>query len=156
MFREMRLKEDNALTREQAMEILENAAYGVMAVDGDDNYPYAVPVNYAVKGDVIYFHGAPEGHKVDAVKRNAKVSICAISQADIVPDAYNCLYRSAIAFGKVRMLEGDEKKQAFEAIIEKFSKGFEEGGRAYMEDAWDDVMAFAVEIEHVTGKMGTP
>ena len=86
MFREMRLKEDNQLSQQQAREILEKATYGVLALDGDDDYPYAVPVNYALEGNKIYFHGAVEGHKVDSVRRNEKVSLCAVAQADIVAD----------------------------------------------------------------------
>lgn len=157
MFREMRLKEDNQLPQEQALEILEKAQYGVLALEGDDNYPYTVPVNYAFEDNKIYFHGAPEGHKVDAAKRNEKVSFCAVSKADIVPEAYNCLFLSTVAFGKIRIIEDDQEKQkALELIISKYSKGFEEGGKAYMKASWDEVLTFVIELEHITGKKGTP
>lgn len=157
MFREMRLKEDNQLSEQQAREILEKATYGVLALDGDDDYPYAVPVNYALEGNKIYFHGAVEGHKVDSVRRNEKVSLCAVAQADIVADAYNCLYLSTIAFGRIRIIEDTaEKQKALELIIDKYSKGFEEGGREYIKASWDEVMTFVIDIEHMTGKKGTP
>lgn len=157
MFREMRLKEDNQLSEAQANEILEKALYGVLAVEGDNHYPYAVPVNYALEGNKIYFHGAVEGHKVDAIKRNEKVSFCVVTQADIVAEAYNCLYLSAIAFGTIRMIENDaEKQKALELIIDKYSRGFEEGGRKYIQASWDEVMTFVMDIEHITGKKGTP
>lgn len=157
MFREMRLKEDNQLPQEQALEILKNETYGVLALDGDDDYPYAVPVNYAMEGNKIYFHGAMEGHKVDAAKRNEKVSICAVSQAEIVPDAYNCLYLSAIAFGKIRIIEDEaEQQKALELVIGKYSKGYEEGGKDYMKASWDEVLTFVIDLEHITGKRGTP
>ena len=101
MFREMRLREENQLSQEQALEILEKAQYAVLALEGDGGYPYTVPVNYAFEDNKIYFHGAPEGHKVDAARRNEKVSICAVTKADIVADAFNCLYLSTVAFGKI-------------------------------------------------------
>lgn len=157
MFREMRLKEDNQLPREQALEILKNAPYGVLALEGDNSYPYTVPVNYAFEDNKIYFHGATEGHKVDAIKKNEKVSFCAVAQADIVPEAYNCLYLSTVAFGKIRIIEDDQEKQkALELIIAKYSKGFEEGGKHYMKASWDEVKTFVIELEHITGKKGTP
>lgn len=157
MFREMRLKEENQLPQEQALEILKKAPYGVLALEGDDGYPYAVPINYAFENNRIYFHGAPEGHKVDSARRNEKVSFCAVSKADIVADAYNCLYLSAAAFGKIRIIEADEeKRKALELMVDKYSKGFEEGGRKYIKASWDEVMTFVIELEHITGKKGTP
>lgn len=157
MFREMRLREDNQLPQEQALQILETAQYGVLALDGDDGYPYAVPVNFVFDGERIYFHGAPEGHKVDAIRRSGKASFCVITKADIVPDAYNCLYLSAIAFGRVReAANDDEKRKALELMVDKYSKGFEEGGRKYINASWDEVQSFVLEPEHITGKKGTP
>lgn len=157
MFREMRLKEENQLPRKQALEMLESAPYGVMALEGDNRYPYTVPVNYVYADNKIYFHGAVEGHKVDAAKRNEKVSFCVVTQADVVPEAYNCLYLSAIAFGKIRVAEDEqEKREALELIIDKYSKGFEEGGRKYIKASWNEVQVFVIELEHITGKKGTP
>lgn len=157
MFREMRLKEENQIPQKQALEMLKNAPYGIMALEGDDRYPYAVPVNYVYADNKIYLHGAVEGHKVDAAKRNEKVSFCVVAQADIVPEAYNCLYLSTIAFGKIR-IAGDEqeKREALELMIDKYSKGFEEGGRKYIKASWDEVQVFVIELEHITGKKGTP
>ncbi len=157
MFREMRLREENQLSQEQALEILEKAQYAVLALEGDGGYPYTVPVNYAFEDNKIYFHGAPEGHKVDAARRNEKVSICAVTKADIVADAFNCLYLSTVAFGKIRIIEDDqEKRKALELMVDKYSKGFEEGGRKYIKASWDEVMTFVIELEHITGKKGTP
>lgn len=157
MFREMRLKENNQLTHEQALEILENGVYGVLALDGDNGYAYASPVNYVYNDGRIYFHGAPEGQKVDAIRRNKKVSFCVVEKAEIVPQAFNCLYRSAIAFGKARIVEDkDEKQQIMEMIIDRYSKGFEKSGKKYIRESWDEVMAFVIDTEHITGKKGTP
>ena len=81
MFRQMRLKEENQLPQEHAVKILENNTHGVLALDGDDGYPYAVPVSYAYEDGKIYFHGAAEGgHKLDSIARNSKVSFCVVEK----------------------------------------------------------------------------
>ena len=48
---------------------------GVLSVIGDDGYPYGVPINYVYdeKENALYFHGAKEGHKIDAIKKSGKV-----------------------------------------------------------------------------------
>ena len=69
MFREMRRKKQ-VLTKEECVQILQEGTSGVLAVDGDDGYPYAVPLSYVLSGDKIYFHCAKSGHKLDALSRN--------------------------------------------------------------------------------------
>ena len=157
MFREMRLKEENQLPQKDALELLKQAPYGVMALEGDDQYPYTVPVNFAFADNKIYLHGATEGHKVDAAKRNDKVSFCVVTKADIIPDAFNCLYLSTVAFGRIRIVEDTaEKQKGLELLLDKYSRGFRESGLKYIQASWDDVNVFAIDLEHITGKKGTP
>ncbi|MCQ4638196.1 pyridoxamine 5'-phosphate oxidase family protein [Anaerovorax odorimutans] len=152
----MRLKEENQLPREEAVKILENNTHGVLALDGDDGYPYAVPVSYAYDSGKIYFHGTSEGgHKLDAIKRNSKVSFCVVEKDDILPADFNTLYLSAIAFGQARIIENDEEKQqALERILEKYSADFMESGRKYTKAVWDEVCTVEITIEHLTAKKG--
>ena len=85
---------------EETKEILRNGRECVIAVSGDDNYPYAVPINYVYDGEHIYLHSAKQGHKIDALKRNPKMSLCVVAQGDIVPEEFTTYFRSAIVFGK--------------------------------------------------------
>ena len=45
MFREMR-RNKQQLSNEECGEILRKSTAGVLAVSGDDGYPYAVPLSY--------------------------------------------------------------------------------------------------------------
>ena len=56
-----------ALDERECEEILKRGEYGVLAVQGDEGYPYAVPLNYVFVDGAIYFHSAKEGHKIDAI-----------------------------------------------------------------------------------------
>ena len=44
-FREMRRKRQQ-LSKEESIAILEKATSGTLALLGDDDYPYAVPISY--------------------------------------------------------------------------------------------------------------
>ena len=66
MFREMRRKKQQ-LTEEDCIRVLEEGTSGVLALKGDDDYPYAVPISYVYSDGVLYFHSALTGHKVDAI-----------------------------------------------------------------------------------------
>ena len=77
MFRPMR-RFKQALSEEECLEVLKEGKRGTLALAGDDGYPYALPINYYFDPDSrrIYFHGAGEGHKIDAIQRCDKVSFC--------------------------------------------------------------------------------
>lgn len=154
MFRKMRVAE-NQLSEKEAVEILERNTNGVLALDGDGGYTYAVPLSYAYSDGKLFFHSAKEGHKLDAIKNNAKVSFCVVDQDEIIPSEFNSLFLSTIVFGEIRVLEEDaERQHALEVILQKYSADFMEGGKKYIKAQWDNVMAAELRIEHMTGKKG--
>ena len=69
MFRPIR-KKVNEISIDMAKELLRCSRRGVLAVQGDNGYPYAIPINYLYdeETDTILFHGAKAGHKVDSFK----------------------------------------------------------------------------------------
>ena len=106
MFREMRRKKQ-MLSLEECVAVLDNGTSGVLAVDGDNDYPYAVPLSYVYCDSKIFFHCARSGHKLDAIARNEKVSFCVIEADQVMPQEYTTYFRSVIVFGKARVLEDD-------------------------------------------------
>jgi len=64
-----------AVSGEECRKILHEAQRGTFSVIGDNGYPYSIPINfyYDETDNRIYFHGAREGHKVDAIKNCDKV-----------------------------------------------------------------------------------
>ena len=104
MFRKMR-RFKQQLTDEECAEILRREARGVLAVLGDDGYPYAVPLDFVYKDGKLYFHCAAEGHKIDAIRHCDKVSFCVTEQGERAPGEWWLKVRSVIAFGRIRILE---------------------------------------------------
>ncbi len=152
MFRVIR-KKQQVLTEAETIDILNTCTSGVLAVSGDDDYPYAVPLSYAYKDGKLYFHSAKTGHKLDSILRNDRVSFCVIQMDHVVPETFTTHYRSVIVFGKARILTEDaEKKHALECLVEKYSPDFKSQGQIEIVREWNNVCVFEVEIEHVTGK----
>ena len=96
-FREMRRKRQQLAEEEIA--ILEKATTGTLALLGDNDYPYAVPISYVYHDGKLYFHSALTGHKVDAIRKCDKASFCVIEKDDVQPEKYTTFFRSVIAFG---------------------------------------------------------
>ena len=74
MFRPIRRK-NKEIRLEMTKNLLQSSRRGVLAVNGDNGYPYAVPINfiYDEAEEKIYFHGAKAGHKFDSIKACNKV-----------------------------------------------------------------------------------
>lgn len=153
MNREMR-RIKQLLSEERTIEIMERNTAGVLALLGDDEYPYAVPISYVYAGGRIYMHSAKEGHKVDAVRNHEKASFCVIDKDQIVPEEYTTYFRSAIAFGKVRLLEdGEEKKKATELLGRKYYPAdTPENLEKVIEKEGSRMVIIALDVEQMTGK----
>ncbi len=155
MFREIR-RPNQLLSHEEAVKILESCSTGVLAVSGDGGYPYAVPLNYVYDGGKLYFHCALEGHKIDGIKNNDKVSFCVIEKDDVDAKAMNTDYFSVIVFGKAKVLSGDrERREALELLARKYSADFKEETQTEIKNEWDNVALVEINIEHTTGKKGS-
>ena len=152
MFREMKRKE-RQLSAELTEKILNKCTSGVLSVIGDDGYPYGVPVSYAYSDGKIFFHCAKEGHKVDAIKNNPKVSFTVIAQDDVIPEKYGTDFASVIAFGRASFVEDPEEMlRSHIPIIEKYSNEYYDGGIEYFNKAKAAMRMVKIDIEHITGK----
>lgn len=153
MFREMRRKKQ-LLGEKECVEILEKGTSGVLALLGDHEYPYAIPMSYVYDDSKIYFHSAKSGHKIDAIRKCSKASFCVVAQDEIHPEAYTTYYKSVIAFGKIRILEDEnEIRQAMEKLAVKYHPKDKEANRAReITKGWNAFCMMELAVEHMTGK----
>lgn len=153
-FRKMR-RFKQELSEDRTIEVLNKATSGVLAVLGDEDYPYAVPLSFVYDDGKIYFHCAKAGHKLDAMRKHDKVSFCVIDQDHIVGEEFTTYFRSVIAFGKARELEhsGEEFIHAHEILSLKYwpEAPKEKIDKAMASDGMP-MLVFAIDIEHMTGK----
>lgn len=155
MFREMRRKKQT-LSEEETRKILSRGTSGVLSLLGDEGYPYAVPISYVCYGSKLYFHSAKSGHKIDAIKNFSKASFCVIDKDTVIPEKYTTSYRSAIAFGKIRILTDErEMKAAIKALAEKYyPEGSEDEHNREIDRDWESLCMIELSIEHLSGKEG--
>ncbi|MBR1858107.1 MAG: pyridoxamine 5'-phosphate oxidase family protein [Selenomonadaceae bacterium] len=155
MFRAMR-RSKQQLTDEATLKILNEATNGVLALDGEEGYTYAVPLSFAYSDGKIYFHSALSGHKIDAIKKNDKVSFCVVGQDTVVQETFTAHYKSAIAFGRIRIIEDDsdpEKRRGLELLADKYSPEVSlEKREREINGKMKALVVIVIEIEYLTGK----
>lgn len=154
MFREMRrLKQQ--LSDAESVEILQRCTSGVLAVTGDDGYPYAVPLSYVYRDGAVWFHCAVTGHKLDAIARNGKASFCVIDQDRVIPEKLTSAYRSVIVFGRAHILEDEaEARRAARWLGEKYDPANRSDMDREIDGALSRMRMIRLDVEHMTGKEG--
>lgn len=151
-FRQMRRKRQQ-LTQEESIAILQNATAGTLALLGDDDYPYAVPISYVYNEGKLYFHSALNGHKVDAIRKYDKASFCVIEQDDVQPEKYTTFFRSVIAFGRIHIIEDEkEKLEIVRMLGNRYNPNQDDALQKEIESGLSRLLAIRFDIEHLTGK----
>ena len=153
MFRPIR-KKKKAISLDAAKELLRSSRRGVLAVNGDDGYPYAIPINYWYDegNHKIIFHGAKVGHKVDSLKRSDKICFTVFGNEKIKDEAWAPYLQSVVVFGRCRLIE---KQDDIMKLVKKFAIKYypnEEMVNAEVELSAMGVQMFEIEIEHLSGK----
>ena len=151
MYKEMRRK-DRAIDNEAARALLNDGTYGVLSTTDENNQPYGIPLSYAVMDDEIFIHCANEGHKLDNIMSNRKVSFCVVGQTELLPDKFSTRYESVIVFGTASIVNGDEKRAPLIALLAKYSPDHMESGRKYIDTLINKTVVIKVSIGHITGK----
>ena len=139
------------LSENESLEILKKGKVAVIALAGDKGYPYAVPINYVYDNGYIYVHSASQGHKIDALKRNPKCSLCIVDKDDVIPEEFTSYFRSVIAFGKAEFVTSEEAKiTALRLLCEKYSPGVNPTDE--INRGINSVMIIRIRLEGITGK----
>lgn len=160
MLHEMRRKKQR-LADAEAVRIMEEGSFGVLALAGSDGEPYAVPLNYVYlekgfdpswDGAVICFHSAKEGHKVELIEQNANASFCVVVDHEVLPEKFATAYRSAIAFGPVRPLDGEAFGKALFALGDKYTPGACDAIEHEISKDGPRCLVLEMRVEALTGK----
>ncbi|MBR2068003.1 MAG: pyridoxamine 5'-phosphate oxidase family protein, partial [Solobacterium sp.] len=147
-------RKNQELSIEECKSILKDTKRGVLSVIGDEGYPYGMPLNhyYVEEEGIIYFPGGKRGHKMDALKENPKVSFCVYDEGRKEEDEWFLRFKSVIVFGKMEILEEEEK---IKDIARRLSYKFTSDETYIEEEIRKDTFRtalLALHIEHMCGK----
>lgn len=150
-FRSMR-RIKQQLSTEDCEQILKHAYRGFLSVNGDEGYPYTIPVNFVYSNDRIYFHSAIKGHKIDAIQKNPKACFTAINEPVKEENDWWFHVRSVICFGQIQIIEDEETRmEKLRRLGEKyFPKNHNIQGELNQNGPHTLLLEFT--IEHMTGK----
>lgn len=153
MFRTIR-KKKNEISIEASKNLLHNARRGVLAVNGENGYPYAIPVNYLYdeENQRIYFHGSRVGYKVDAIKSCDKICFTVFGNETIKKEAWAPFLQSVVIFGRCRLIE--DPSMAME-LLKRFARKFYPNEHMIDEEisfSGKAVQMYEIEIEYLSGK----
>lgn len=143
---------DRAVSESEAKTIVQQGEYGVLSTASADGQPYGVPLNYCYVNDAVYFHCAAEGHKIENLVANDKVSFTVVGKTEVQPDKFTSKYSSAIVFGKATEIFGAEKQKALIEVLKKYSPGHMESGMKTIEQYENKVRIYKISIVALTGK----
>ena len=110
---------ERQLEFQQILEILKDASFGDLAFL-DHGRPAVVPLSFGFQQEekrlAFFFHCAPEGRKIEALRANPAVSFSVVSRADVVLVEPACRstmhYASVIADGEISELTTPAEKAA--------------------------------------------
>lgn len=134
--------------------VLTKAIFCHLAIQGDDEYPCLIPMNFVWYEGRLIFHSALDGEKIRHLKNNSHATFAVESDIDLITNIISCMYgmryRSVIGYGPVRFVtEYDEKNRLLKALSEKYTSHPVDD---FSPDALDRVAVFVITPISLTGK----
>ena len=153
MFRQMRrIKQE--LPLDEAKKLLIKNKRGVISLNGEEGYPYAIPINYFYdeEENKLYFHGAKTGYKVDCIKNNNKASFVTYGDEELSDNGWSYYLKSVVVFGKIEIIEDrDLAAKKLRELSAKYYPSLSEVDAA-MERSFDNALVYYLDIAHMTCK----
>ena len=146
-------RQDRQLSLEEAWAILKDNDYGILAVTGDEGWPYAVPMNYFIRNGEIYLHCAQEGHKLDAIARDDRVCFTVVAQHDLIPSQITTVYKSTVVFGRAALVDDQkEKRILLAALVDDLGEVSPEIKAKYIQSKQAKTALVKITPQHITAK----
>ena len=154
MFREITRKKQK-LSQEETIAILKQEPRGVLSVNGDDGFPYGMPMDhwYCEEDGCLYFHSGKKGHRTDAMHRCDKASFCVYDAGYRKEGEWSLNIKSVILFGHLEIIEDFDRAMAVTRQLSlKYTDDIEYIDREIRQSG-KNTLVFRLVPEHITGKL---
>lgn len=123
----------------------------------DDAIPYIVPVHFGYADGFIYFHSAPEGKKMEMIRKNNRVCFQMETNLQVLesdkPCHWSTKYESVIGSGMATLIyDKDEKGKALKTIFRHYSSA----SCDLSESEISKVAVVKIQIESLSAKVSAP
>lgn len=144
--------------KEEMLRLLKGGKYAVIAMCRN-NEPYVVTLSYGYdeKQNVLFFHSAKKGLKLDFISENPNVCATIIEDRGYVKDKCNHNYASIVIWGKISVLqELEEKKHAMEVMLHHLEENPEpiKDRNLRNEAVYNNFTLLKLEIDEITARQG--
>lgn len=115
-------RKDRAKDKDFAFNVLDNAVFATLSMY-DGNEPYSIPISHVRDNEMIYFHCAKVGRKIDILKKYPRICISVVSESNAMylPNNFTTSFKSAIFYGNAVFVEDDtEKTHALKILCQKY------------------------------------
>ena len=148
------LRSEKEITNPEELESILTSAQVCRLAMVDQDTPYIVPLHFGYRNNVLYFHCALKGRKLDIISRNPFVCFEVETDHGIIntgrPCDWSSRYASVIGYGVASLLiHPSQKKEALAIIVDHYAPGTKYD---FEEKKVNDVTILKVEISSMTGK----
>ena len=146
-------RKDRELSKELALAVLDKCAYSVMATANPDGTPYCIPLSTVREGEWIYFHCAPEGHKIDNLKHKNRVCVTCVGDVKVIPRDFSLEYESAVINGSAfEVTEKEEKVHALALISRRYAPDDMDIFDEAIQRSLHRTATWKIHIDEISGK----
>ena len=168
-------RKDRMMSQEFAMEVIDKSRYGLISMIDQYNNPYGIPISIVRDGNLLYFHSAMGGKKVNIFVENPKVSVAFVGETKIpenltkeeldqivkdrskavllISSVFTTEFESTIVAGQVELVEDEnEKLKAMKLICEKYTPAKMEYFNMAIKAGLSRANVYKIKIEEISSK----
>lgn len=148
------------LEPDECMQLLDSTDTFVLTLNGEDGWPYSVPLNFVRVDDCLYYHGGRKGGTVECMKRDDRCTVTVFSEGGYEDYGGNScdtttLFGSVVVRGRMSPVEDDEQKRiVLEALVAKLTPG--KSSCPMNMDTVSRTGVYRITMDEVTGKRRIP
>ncbi|MGZ5442564.1 MAG: pyridoxamine 5'-phosphate oxidase family protein [Thermoanaerobaculia bacterium] len=124
-----------------------------------DGAPVVIPTIHWREGDRLYVHGSAASRMLRMLKDgvDACVTVTLVDGLVLARSAFHhsMNYRSVVVFGKARVVEGEDKLHALDALVEHVVRGRSREMRPHKEIELKQTLVLALPLDEASAKIRT-